>query len=176
MPIYEFYCKKCHMIFNFSLQRSTRTRDRSAPSAARSNWNGDVAFSRVRQRGEEEDSPMPDIDESKLEHAMNLLGREAETLDENDPKQAANLMRKLSDMTGMNLGSGMEEACGGWKQAKIRSRSSRKWRSFGRRRPFSFRTRSGQGLKRRPPAKTKRSTSCEKNATLEEHCVEERFA
>jgi hypothetical protein len=31
-------------------------------------------------------------------------------MDENDPRQAANLMRKLSDMTGLNLGSGMEEA------------------------------------------------------------------
>jgi hypothetical protein len=53
---------------------------------------------------------MPDMDESKMEQAMSLLAKEAENLDENDPRQAANLMRKLSDMTGMNLGPGMEEA------------------------------------------------------------------
>jgi len=30
--------------------------------------------------------------------------------DENDPKQAANLMRKLTEMTGLNLSPRMEEA------------------------------------------------------------------
>jgi len=53
---------------------------------------------------------MPDMDESKVMEAMNVLAREADGLDENDPRQAANLMRKLSDMTGLNLGPGMEEA------------------------------------------------------------------
>ena len=53
---------------------------------------------------------MPDLDESKMEQAMNLLSREAEHMDENDPRQAANLMRKLTDMTGMDMGPGMEEA------------------------------------------------------------------
>jgi len=42
--------------------------------------------------------------------AMDLLAREAEHMDEDDPKQAANLMRKLTDMTGLKMGSGMEEA------------------------------------------------------------------
>ena len=42
-------------------------------------------FSTLKNRGEDEDSPMPDIDESKMEQAMNVLAREAEGLDENDP-------------------------------------------------------------------------------------------
>ena len=50
------------------------------------------------------------IDESKMEKAMSVLAREAEGLNEEDPKQAANLMRKLSDMTGLKLGPGMDEA------------------------------------------------------------------
>ena len=54
--------------------------------------------------------PLPDLDESKMEKAMGLLAREAEHMDEDDPRQAANLMRKLTDMTGLNLGPGMEEA------------------------------------------------------------------
>lgn len=67
-------------------------------------------FASPKNRGEDNDMPMPDFDESKLEKAMNVLGREIERVDENDPRQAANLMRKLTDMTGMDLGSGMEEA------------------------------------------------------------------
>jgi hypothetical protein len=50
------------------------------------------------------------IDESKMEKAMGMLAKEAEGLNEEDPKQAANLMRKLSDMTGLKLGPGMDEA------------------------------------------------------------------
>jgi hypothetical protein len=50
------------------------------------------------------------IDESKMEQAMNVLAKEAEGLDQEDPRQAANLMRKLSDMTGLKLGPGMDEA------------------------------------------------------------------
>jgi len=50
------------------------------------------------------------VDEDKMEKAMQVLAREAENINEDDPKQAANLMRKLTEMTGMELGSGMEEA------------------------------------------------------------------
>ena len=50
------------------------------------------------------------IDEAKMEKAMHLLTREAEGMNEDDPRQAANLMRKLSDVAGMGLGPGMEEA------------------------------------------------------------------
>ncbi len=106
MPIYEFYCKKCHTLFNFFSATVNTDKRPLCPRCRKVKLERQMSlFSRVRHQGEEENTPMPDIDESKLERAMNVLGREAETLDENDPKQAANLMRKLSDMTGMNLGS-----------------------------------------------------------------------
>jgi hypothetical protein len=59
-----------------------------------------------------EDSDMDDlpIDESKMEQAMQMLAGEAESINEDDPRQAANLMRKLTQMTGLELGAGMEEA------------------------------------------------------------------
>ena len=41
---------------------------------------------------------------------MTALAGEAERIDEGDPRQAADLMRKFSDMTGMELGDGMREA------------------------------------------------------------------
>ena len=53
---------------------------------------------------------MPQLDEAKMEKAMAMLAGEAEKLNEDDPRQAAQLMRKLTDATGMNLGAGMEEA------------------------------------------------------------------
>ena len=59
-----------------------------------------------------DDSGMDDLpfDESKMEQAMQMLAGEAENINENDPRQAADLMRKLTDMTGMELGPGMQEA------------------------------------------------------------------
>jgi len=41
---------------------------------------------------------------------MTRLTAEAEKLNENDPQQAAHLMRMFSDMTGVKLGDGMQEA------------------------------------------------------------------
>ena len=41
---------------------------------------------------------------------MQMLAKEADNINEDDPRQAANLMRKLSDMTGLQLGDGMNEA------------------------------------------------------------------
>ncbi|MDY6971945.1 MAG: zinc ribbon domain-containing protein [Thermodesulfobacteriota bacterium] len=110
MPIYEFYCSGCHMIFNF-FSTSVNTEKRPlCPQCRKIKLDRHMSvFASPQNRGEE-DMPMPDLDESKMEKAMNLLTKEAENLDENDPRQAANLMRKLTDMTGLDLGSGMEEA------------------------------------------------------------------
>jgi len=62
---------------------------------------------RASEAGDMDDLP---LDESKMEHAMQMLAGEAETINEDDPRQAASLMRKLTDMTGLELGAGMQEA------------------------------------------------------------------
>ena len=62
---------------------------------------------RAKEGGESDDLP---INEGKMEQAMQMLASEAEHINEDDPRQAANLMRKLTNMTGLELGTGMEEA------------------------------------------------------------------
>jgi putative FmdB family regulatory protein len=156
MPIYEFYCKKCHMIFSFFSSTINTDKRPLCPRCRKVKLERQMSlFSRLRQRGEGEDSPMPDIDESKLEQAMNVLGREAENLDENDPKQAANLMRKLSDMTGMNLGPGMEEALRRMEAGEDPEQIEQEMGDLLEGEdPFSFgEKKAGKGLRRRPPAK-----------------------
>ena len=109
-------------------------------------------FSTLKNKGEDEDTPMPDIDESKMEQAMAVLAREAEGLDENDPKQAANLMRKLSDMTGLNLGPGMEEALArmeaGEDPEQIEAEMGDLLEGED---PFSFKEKTNKLLRQRPP-------------------------
>jgi hypothetical protein len=53
---------------------------------------------------------LPDMDEAKLEEAFASLAGEAENVNEDDPRQAAQLMRKLFAATGVPLKAGMEEA------------------------------------------------------------------
>jgi len=62
---------------------------------------------KAKEEGDIGDLP---FDESKMEQAMQMLAGEADKINEDDPRQAANLMRKLSDMTGLELGEGMDEA------------------------------------------------------------------
>jgi putative FmdB family regulatory protein len=111
MPIYEFYCDDCNTIFNFySKTINTRKRPKCPRCKTKVLDRRMSAFAftgKAREDGDMDDLP---LDEGKMERAMQMLAGEAEHIDENDPKQAANLMRKLTSMTGLELGSGMEEA------------------------------------------------------------------
>jgi putative FmdB family regulatory protein len=153
MPIYEFYCPDCHVIFNF-FSRSINTQKRpSCPNCGKIELERRMSvFASPRNQGGEDESPMPDIDESKMEKAMSLLAREAEHLDENDPKQAANLMRKLSDMTGVNLGSGMEEALRRMEAGEDPEAIEAEMGDLLEgEEPFAFENRSIAGARYRPP-------------------------
>ena len=114
MPIYEFYCSECHTIFNFLSPRIDTQKRPDCPRCGKPELERRASlFSISKGRTEEEGESgedFPDIDESKMEQAMNMLSREAEGIDEDDPKQAAKLMRKLFDSTGLRMGGGMEEA------------------------------------------------------------------
>ena len=111
MPIYEFYCEDCNTIFNFfSKSIDTRKRPKCPKCKAKTLDRRMSAFAiagRAKADGEMDDLP---VDESKMEQAMQMLAGEAEHINEDDPRQAANLMRKLTDMTGLELGTGMQEA------------------------------------------------------------------
>jgi putative FmdB family regulatory protein len=111
MPIYEFYCDHCHTIFNF-FSRTVNTRKVPlCPRCKDNQLSRQVSMFAVTGRAKE-DGAMDDlpVDEAKMEQAMQMLAGEAESINEDDPRQAAQLMRKLTQMTGLDLGDGMEEA------------------------------------------------------------------
>lgn len=69
------------------------------------------AFATIGKAKESDgDDPFVGMDESKMEQALTSLMREAENVNEEDPRQVANLMRKFADKTGLILGGPMEEA------------------------------------------------------------------
>ena len=111
MPIYEFYCDRCNTIFNFfSKTVNTRKKPNCPKCKAKTLSRQMSAFAftgKAKEDGDVDDMP---FDENKMEKAMQMLAGEADKINEDDPRQAANLMRKLSDMTGLELGDGMNEA------------------------------------------------------------------
>jgi len=110
MPIYEFYCHACNTIFNFFSKSVNTSKQPRCPRCQGALQRQVSLFSCIGNA--KEDTPVQDIpfDESRLERTMGALTREAEQLNENDPRAAANLMRKFSEMTGVKLGNGMQEA------------------------------------------------------------------
>ncbi len=110
MPVYEFYCPDCHMLFNFLSRRINTAKKPDCPKCGRKGLERQVSIFAISKNRQEEDDFMPDIDESKLEQAMMSMASEIENIDEDDPRQAAAVMRKLMSATGMDIGGPMEEA------------------------------------------------------------------
>lgn len=111
MPIYEFFCQDCNIIFNFFSRRIDTETHPNCPRCQTRVLSRKMSPFAVTGRAKE-DGGMDDLpfDESKMEQAMSMLASEAEHIDENDPRQAAQLMKKLTDMTGIEMGNGMQEA------------------------------------------------------------------
>ncbi len=116
MPIYEFYCKSCHRIFSFFSRRINTAGQPVCPRCKKIKLSREVsAFASIGRHkegpaGAEAGMGGPDLDEARMGKAMESLAEEAAGMDDADPRQAANLMRKFTAATGMKMGEGMEEA------------------------------------------------------------------
>jgi putative FmdB family regulatory protein len=111
VPIYEFYCPDCHTLFNFLARTVNTTKRPLCPRCRKRRLSRQVSlFAHLSQGGEREMEDDLPFDESKMERAMESLAREAEHLDEDDPRQAARIMKKLARETGIEYGDTMSEA------------------------------------------------------------------
>jgi putative FmdB family regulatory protein len=111
MPVYEFYCEQCNTIFNFYSRSVNTSKQPVCPRCKEVKLRRFLSsFSVLRQGPEGDSAGSTSFDEKRMEDAMGMLAKEAENIDEDDPKQAAHVMRKLSEISGLNLGRGMKEA------------------------------------------------------------------
>ena len=114
MPIYEFYCRHCHRVMSFLSRAVNTSKTPACPHCGRTDLArraSAFAISKGRREEPKPESPhAPEVDEARLEHAMASLAGDLDSLDENDPRQGALLMRKLFSATGMPVKGGMEEA------------------------------------------------------------------
>jgi putative FmdB family regulatory protein len=108
MPIYEFACPKCRMIFNFLSKKVAPDRLPSCPKCGHRKMTRQVsAFAHPRglkappAAGGDADAggpPLPDIDDPRMMRAMAEMERDMEHLDENNPRHMALMMKKMKDL------------------------------------------------------------------------------
>jgi putative FmdB family regulatory protein len=106
MPIYEFACPKCRVIFSFLSKRVNPDRSPVCPKCSGKEMIKQMsAFAMPRGLKESSgddpddgDAEMPDLDDSRVAHAMNELERDMAHLDENNPKHLAHVMRKMKSV------------------------------------------------------------------------------
>ena len=108
MPIYEFYCPRCNLIYQFFSRVMAPHKVPPCPRDESHELVREVSLFAVTGRAKEE----PDLpfDEEGMESAMMELASQAEGMDEENPKEAARWMRSFMEKTGMPLGKTMEEA------------------------------------------------------------------
>jgi putative FmdB family regulatory protein len=108
MPIYEFACPKCRVIFNFLSKRTNPDRLPICPKCGHRKMERQMSgFAMLRgakepaaSSGDEGEGgpPTPDMEDPRVMRAMSEMERDMEHLDENNPKHMAHMMRKMKDL------------------------------------------------------------------------------
>lgn len=118
MPMYEFFCADCNTIYTFLSKSVNTSKTPPCPKCKRPDLDRMISRFAVTGKAKEPsaagpgDAQGPDlpIDEARMEKAMETLASQAEGMDEENPRQAADLMRKFSELSGLKLGDKMEDA------------------------------------------------------------------
>jgi putative FmdB family regulatory protein len=111
MPIYEFFCQNCNTIFNFFSRRINTSTVPVCPKCGRALNKILSSFATVGKAKETGDADLPPgFDESSMERALGDIAREAERMNQDDPRDMARLMRRFSEKTGLVLNENMEKA------------------------------------------------------------------
>jgi putative FmdB family regulatory protein len=107
MPIYEFACPKCRVIFSFLSKRVNPERHPICPKCGNPKILRQMSrFAMPKSLKESapasepgtDEGPAPDFDDPRVMRAMGELERDMEHLDENNPRHMAHLMKKMKDI------------------------------------------------------------------------------
>ena len=115
MPIYEFYCPPCHTIYSFFARSMSQQVAPKCPKCGRKKLEKKISRFAI-SKGLTESSSTPDpfenVDESKMEQLMAEMAPHLEEGGDGpeDPKQMANVMKRMFELTGMQPTGAMLEA------------------------------------------------------------------
>ena len=104
MPIYEFACPRCRVIFSFLSKKLNPEASPACPKCGGRRLSKQMSrFALGKQSGAENGESSPALgaahfDDPRVEKAMGELEREARVLDETNPKHMARLLRKMQSI------------------------------------------------------------------------------
>jgi len=104
MPIYEFACPRCRVVFNFLAKRVNPKRLPIWPKCGNKKMAKIMSnFATPRRAKEpsatpEGEEPTPDLNDPRIVRAMAELERDMERVDESNPKHMAHVMKKMKEV------------------------------------------------------------------------------
>lgn len=117
MPIYEYYCPENHTIYQFfakTLAQGQATP--KCPDNAEYSMRRVVSAFAISSGGKKTDTEPAASDaasdpteDARLDAAMNEMEKEFSSVDENDPRAMARMMRRMAELTGEKIDGEMEE-------------------------------------------------------------------
>lgn len=123
MPIYEYYCPDNHTIYQFYAKTLAQGQTvPRCPDNPKFRLRKLVSAFAVTKGGKKEEGsqeagknlPAADAgdpaEDARMEAAMGAMEKEFSSVDENDPRAMARMMRKMGELTGEKFDEPMEEA------------------------------------------------------------------
>jgi len=113
MPIYEYYCRENHTVYQFYAK--TLAQGRQIPACPDNPaWSMEKIVSAFAVTGRKKlESAAPEAggsaDDPRMEAAMGAMEREFANVDENDPRAMARMMRRMAEVSGEKINGEMEE-------------------------------------------------------------------
>lgn len=108
MPIYEFACPKCRKIYSFLSKRVKPEHSPTCPKCGNKKLSKQMSRFAMTKRvtepaaggaeGAEGEGPMPDFDDPKIARVMGELERDMASMDENNPRHMAQMMKKMKEV------------------------------------------------------------------------------
>ena len=114
MPIYEFLCPKNQLIYSF-FARTLSHADKVPRCPDNPRWKLEKLISNFAVTGrakEQTAEPAGDVDDSKMEAAMEAMEREFGGVAESenpDPRALATMMKRMGELTGEKMPPQMDE-------------------------------------------------------------------
>jgi putative FmdB family regulatory protein len=116
MPIYEYLCADCNRIFSFLVRRADDPRLPRCPRCRSEGMRKQLSRFAVQRQAQGQSAESggaaagAPLDDPRIEREMLRLMQDAERMDEHDPRQLGQLMRRMSEVSGEGFDPAMEEA------------------------------------------------------------------